>query len=439
MWKLTKLALSVLITSLFFYPFPTTLFPSANTKTIFACVGLVIFIVEYARKQSGRFPKDIALLIASSLSISLASYMAMVWNETTDTAYAFYVVSAIVWCLSAYTMVWLLRKIDVQLSFNKLCDYIIIASVIQCMLAWIISRYPASKPFFASFYAGFYGLDEFADGRLYGIGCCFDTGGVRLAISLVLLASRLHAAIIAQKTKQVLMYAVAFVVIVAIGNMIARTTTAGAMLAIPCFIVCWWLKAGGIRKSDMRSICLLGAVLIAGIFILSYEYNHSETMRKDLRYAFEGFFSLVEQGEWNVQSNEMLKEHWQVLPETPRTWIIGDGLMGPTTDDPYYVGPTYQGYYKRIDAGYLRFIFYFGLVGLTIFSLFMIYACVCVMQRWREYTLELFLLLLLHFAVWIKVSTDLFFVFAMFLMLSLVLETSHPPQTKSPLKVSTNG
>lgn len=434
-----KLALSVVVTSLFFYPFPTTLLPSANTKTIFACIGLAIFIVEYARKKSGQFPKDIALLITSSLSISLASYIAMVWNETTDTAYAFYVVSAIVWCLSAYAMVWMLRKIDVKLSFNKLCDYIIIASVIQCMLAWIISRYPASKPFFASFYAGFYGLDEFADGRLYGIGCCFDTGGVRLAISLILLASRLHAAIIAQKTKQVLMYAIAFVVIVAIGNMIARTTTVGALLAIPCFMACWWLRGGGIRKSDIRSISLLGAVLTAGILVLSYEYNHDDAMRKDLRYAFEGFFSLVEQGKWVVQSNEMLKDHWLVLPETSRTWIIGDGLMGPTTDDPYYVGPTYDGFYKYVDAGYLRFIFYFGLFGLSIFSMYMIYAYICTMRRWREYTLELFLLLLLHFAVWVKVSTDLFFVFAMFLMLSLVLETYPNPRTETPLNKSNNG
>lgn len=433
MQKLLKLALCVVITSLWFYPFPTTLLPSANTKTIFACIGLGIFIIEYARKQTGRFPKDIALLIISSLSISLASFIAMVWNETTDTAYAFYVVSAIVWCLSAYTMAWLLRKIDTQLSCNKLCDYIIIASVLQCALAWIISRYPDSKPFFATFFAGFYELDEFADGRLYGIGCCFDTGGMRLATSLVLLAPRLYAAVVAQKTKQVLLYAGAFVVIVSIGNMIARTTTAGALLAIPCFIACWIFKGDGIRKSHIRSVCLIGAVFLAGIIALTYQYNHDDVMRKDLRYAFEGFFSLVEQGEWVVQSNEMLKNHWEVLPETTRTWIIGDGLMGPTTDDPYYVGPTYNDFYKYVDAGYLRFIFYFGLSGLAIFSLYMIYAYVCTMRRWREYALELFLLLLLHFAVWVKVSTDLFFVFAMFLMLSLILETYPVQQDENSL------
>ena len=70
------------------------------------------------------------------------------------------------------------------------------------------------------------------------------------------------------------------------------------------------------------------------------------------------------------------------------------------------------------DIGYLRFIFYFGLIGLFAFSYFFIAVareCINVMPEHK--TLILFILLL-GFIIWLKVATDVFLVFALLLCAS---------------------
>ena len=111
-------------------------------------------------------------------------------------------------------------------------------------------------------------------------------------------------------------------------------------------------------------------------------------------------------------------------PDNLKTWIIGDGYINNPLDtsldtfDPYYVGPSFHGYYKGTDIGYLRYIFYFGITGLLAFSLYLIQVCKICMVRFRAFSLMFFLVLVVNFIEWFKVSTDLFVVFAPFLCIS---------------------
>ena len=54
-----------------------------------------------------------------------------------------------------------------------------------------------------------------------------------------------------------------------------------------------------------------------------------------------------------------------VFPDNLKTWLIGDGYFSnPYNIDPYFTGRFVGGYYMSTDVGYLRFIFYSGLVGI---------------------------------------------------------------------------
>jgi hypothetical protein len=137
-----------------------------------------------------------------------------------------------------------------------------------------------------------------------------------------------------------------------------------------------------------------------------------------MRFGFEGFFNYFEKGKFDYTSNETLKNMY-ILPDNPKTWIIGDAYFNnPKMIDPYYTGEVTEGYYKNTDIGYLRFIFYFGVIGLLMFSFYFIEVGKTCMQRHPEWKVMFLLLLLLHFAVWAKVSTDLFLAFAPFLCFS---------------------
>ena len=99
-------------------------------------------------------------------------------------------------------------------------------------------------------------------------------------------------------------------------------------------------------------------------------------------------------------------------------WVIGDGYMAPTTNDPYYIGRTWLGFYKGTDVGYSRFLFYFGLTGLIAFLLFFVIVCRVCAHRIKPYRDMFIIFMLINFIVWLKVSTDIFLVFAPFLCLA---------------------
>jgi len=103
-----------------------------------------------------------------------------------------------------------------------------------------------------------------------------------------------------------------------------------------------------------------------------------------------------------------------VYPTSLKTWIIGDGLMW-----------TEGGYYMLTDIGYLRFIFYCGLTGLVVFASMFVYLTI---SCYKQFPLEkhLFLLLLiLVFAIWAKVSTDIFLVYAIFICIPRIQQHSN--------------
>jgi hypothetical protein len=131
-----------------------------------------------------------------------------------------------------------------------------------------------------------------------------------------------------------------------------------------------------------------------------------------------------------------------VWPEELRTWIIGDGYFANQRNDANYIGDaTTEGFYMGTDIGYLRFIFYFGIIGLLAISAVMIYAGIISIKAFPNY-FPLFLMgIATNFVVWLKVSTDLFPFLSLFACLSflhqeleILKEREGPPETQEAPK-----
>ena len=127
-------------------------------------------------------------------------------------------------------------------------------------------------------------------------------------------------------------------------------------------------------------------------------YNSSPTVREYLRFGFEAFFNWVETGEFTTNSTEVLETMW-VWPSDLHTWIFGRGTFGI--------------YENGTDIGYCNFTLYCGLVGMIIFSIYFLYCHFAMAKKYREFTLTACLLTAITFIVWIKVTTDIFFVDAL--------------------------
>lgn len=204
-----------------------------------------------------------------------------------------------------------------------------------------------------------------------------------------------------------------------VGNMIARSTTIGLAASVLFFV--WVIFT---QKGVQSILIKLSLVTTTTIVVVAILYSSSKDFNQNFRFGFEGFFSYAETGVWHTHSNDILK-NMVVWPDNLKTWIIGDGYINNPLDkslptyDPYYVGKAYVGYYKGTDIGYLRYIFYFGVIGLITFSLFFVKVCQVCIQYSKAFKWMFILVLAINFIQWLKVSTDLFVVFAPFLYLGL--------------------
>lgn len=418
MYRLLINISSVIITSFYFFPIEFVFLPGVNTKMAMAGIGLVILGKRLAQRGGALINKDFMILSVLALLISMASFVTMTINNTPDASFLTYFVSMWVWMGGAYTVVrWLdfcYGRINVQL----ISDYLIAVCVTQCILAYIMNQYTPLRDFVDSLLGGESFMGK-AEGRLYGIGAALDVAGLRFAAVSVIIGFLLSKSN-EYNNKRIFLYIVSFLVITVVGNMISRTTTMGVGIAMA-----YLLYSNTTFRSYIKNRKLwlwLGGILCIGLPSIVYFYNTNETFYINIRFAFEGFFSLWETGQWQVSSNDILFEHMIVFPDNIRTWLIGDGyaanpIVGPFAD-PYYTGPAFHGFYMATDIGYIRYIFYFGLIGTIIFISFMLKSALICMSRFKEYKMMFLMILLVNYIGWFKVSTDIFLVFAIFLVVS---------------------
>ena len=395
--------------------------PGVNTKLFMAVMGLVYLLFNPKNLVVDFINKNIIALSLWASVFSLICFASVILNGTSDFTYATYVVSMFVWLFAAFLLINLIQSVHGYVSIQLLTNYVVSVSVIQCLCTLLLEYNVNFLDFVKNHQFGLTLLYECED-RLQGIAAAIDPAGIRFAAILVMLG---YVAVNHTNWNRIIWiaYLLAFIFITIIGNMISRTTVVGTLLAI----VYW----GGIMifgKSDQKKetatiFKYLIVLLIASLSIVIFYYNTDLDFRENLRFGFEGFFSLVEKGTWEVYSNDILKSMIK-FPESFKTWIIGDGYIDNPTNgsDPYYVGEHYKGYYMNVDIGYLRFIFYCGIIGLFTFTGFFLYVVKCSIDRLSKNKMLPILLLLLNFIIWFKVSTDVFQFFALLLCLPKLYE-----------------
>lgn len=406
-----------IMVSFYFFPIEFTFLPGVNTKMAMAGFGLVVLAVQMALRRKPYVDEGIFRYSVIAIVISLIGFVAVTYNETSDYTYATYIVSMWVWLSGAYVAITLMRALHGYVSVELVCNYLIAVCTAQCISALMIDSIPAFKAFVDTYVSGFGFVDtsQISHGkRMYGIGAGLDVAGLRF--SAVLCSIAFITSRIASTTRKnyISVYLICFVIIGLVGNMIARTTTVGVILAIAYWIYAL-LRPGSKQENTYLWKWLTGVIVVA-LFIIVPLYNISPTFKANTRFAFEGFFSLAEKGRWEVHSNEILKNMY-VFPDNLKTWLIGDGYMENPRNDPYYTGEIIFGYYMNTDVGYLRFIFYFGIFGLLTFIYFFIALTSNCMKKFPSQGVLFLLFLAVNLIGWFKVSTDIFLVFAPFLLI----------------------
>ena len=85
--------------------------PGINTKMAMAGIGLIVLIIQYAKKRNVNLDKDFMSIVVLAVIVSLIGFTAVTYNGTSDYTYATYVVSMLVWLSAANVIVSLIRNI----------------------------------------------------------------------------------------------------------------------------------------------------------------------------------------------------------------------------------------------------------------------------------------------------------------------------------------
>lgn len=346
--------------------------------------------------------QSIVWMVIWAMLFSLICYTTTVVNETDTKDYTTYFISMTVWFCGAYASYSMIKYAHNKESVEIIGKYIVALCVVQGILSFLFYVYPAVYQFFSQFFEINQATQK-SGTRLFGLGSSADTGGIRYAISLVFLAYLMCRFQITVKEKY--LYSVCFFILLIFGNMTARTTTVGAILGLIFLIMkADWTKFNAFSTQPLN--VLLISLLLCFPFLLIFNQFFPQT--KDLyEFAFEGFMNFSETGKWSTSSTNILLEMWSIWPDNLKTWLIGDGLLLNPND------PTL--YYMGTDVGYIRFIFFCGLPGFISFVLFFICLYKILNKRMPWHSDLFMLLLFLAFLIWIKVTTDIFFIFALLL------------------------
>lgn len=415
--KYVSCVLLIVIVSFGFFPFVPSFFPIANTKMVMAGIGLILLFLNMPRGRTSEVDRSFFNISLFAIAVSFAGILATGYNNTMDYAYSTYIVSMWVWCGSAYLITRLIKKLHQGISIRLITNYLIIVCVLQCLLALLMDFYPNIKNMVDSLLVeeGFMGKVE---ERMYGLGCSLDVAGTRFSAVLVLIASFCCNDEKVKKSYLLPLYVMAFVTIVVIGNMISRTTIIGTILAVLYIIGKTGLFRLTVYEDDRRLWRIILPVALTSFILCSYLYMHNQSFHDNIRFAFEGFFSLHEKGFWETNSNNRLAD-MVIFPTEIKTWVIGDGYFeNPLSTNPYYIGPGEGTFYMNTDIGYLRLIYYFGIVGLLAFCSFFVYVAMVCTNRFERHKKIFLILLFLNLIIWFKVSTDIFVVFSFFLCIS---------------------
>lgn len=421
MIRAVQILLTGILMSLFYFPFEFTFLPGINTKMLLAVVGLGLMGLSFARRQTFTFPRDMLILVLIACCVSVVAYFSQTIHHTPDSTYVTYIFSFFTWFCAAFTVASCIKAVHGRISVELIVHYLAVVAVCQCAVTMWISYDPAFQRFVDSYVAQDQTLLHELD-RLYGIGSSLDVAGLRYALILVALGAVLGSGRLSAGWTYFDIGA--FLVITVIGNMVARTALVGTAVGLGWIVISAFLPGEKRRTSLLPWLLFILVVSIA--CTLLYQFNPQ--FRYLFRFAFEGFFSLVEKGEWQIDSTDRLAT-MVVYPETLHTWILGDGYFENSRNDINYLGDaTDQGFYMGTDIGYLRFIFYFGVPGMLLMVAVIAWSALMCIRRFPEDKIVFLLALAVGLTVWFKVSTDTFLFFALFLSAGILQEEDEPEQ-----------
>ena len=358
--------LIVLTAFMYFFPARIEGLPgSLNTRVCLSLFGAFYLFfnkggVSRLRIQWKGFKPYVFYVILILVISLLTSFQ----NGVFEKQFLIYPINWFITVLSCYCLFLVILKTSGKIvTTETLIDVYTGVIVLECLLSVLSFYFPAFNSWYYSIVALdsheqefiFSVIDSDNKNRFAGVGVTFFGAGVAFSLCLFLVCVRfLSKTSISQK----ILYVISFIFIVFVGSAISRTTQVGGIIGI-AYILIMQIKENRKRLFSLKTLSI--SVVVISLFLLAinlyFKYIENDVLLETVfRHAFEGFYNLFEEGRFHTHSSDESIDNY-MWPDTLASWMLGDGRL----NDPSTI------YYKAIDVGWCRLVFYFGIIGSLVY------------------------------------------------------------------------
>lgn len=350
---LYKVLLLVLVYLLIYKP-EFIFFPS-SINTCLGLLGFMSYFFDRITRTAIYNNANISVLniIKYAIPFTLVAIFSVLLNGTNDFYYVKYILSLVLAYFANYLIAVVSYKCYGTYDIKIFIRYLVFATWIYLLVAFAMSINGSLNNALLSLLKKDENQEAVLEltfgGRLHALGASYFTAGIICGYVFILVSYNILRN--SYTLVQLLYYYVFLVVLFVIGMMLARTTLVGSLIGCSMIVVSLLRSKSKVFKTVIISLIIIGIIIITlGINVSSDLKNQLQNLSD---FAFEMFINYNETGTFSTSSTNHLQTMYDAIPNSDWTWIIGDAQWGTTSE-----------YYKGTDVGYLRSIWYFGLLGL---------------------------------------------------------------------------
>lgn len=347
----------------FFYLYtPELILLPVSIRVLLGLAGGIHFFAVYSTKFQKKIfdiqlDRNFIRLIAVFIIIVCVALFFCVINQSADYKFAVDLLIRVLFLISAAYIICVayqkfVGKID---EFTGL-KLIIYATTIQSVIACLMFLSPSVKEIFNSISRTTdnslmqallsQGIGSY---RIIGFGSSLFGAGLEVSFALFSIIALVKGK--SRSNYELIFLMLLYLINASVGLLMARTTFIGIAFSLVYLVFPY-----GLSKSSMQfSIYLFSFLILMGTVIYSYVVN---SVNSGIFYfAFEALINFKSGSGFTTESSEDLKTMY-IWPTELKTYLLGEGYM----NDPLVPGMYYMG----IDVGYIRLLFFGGIIFLLL-------------------------------------------------------------------------
>ena len=353
------------------YPVSIVLLP-VDTGIILHAFGIVFFLFKLNNKISRSFKQyfyySVFLIIYGTISTVL--------NDAFDFSLTYKLLSFVLYLFSALFIVDIISKTTDNFSCYTILKWLVFISIIQAILSFTLFFVPEAKIFWMSL--------------MKITGVAEENAEIQARFRLIAIAKTQYA-------NMAVVYGLSFfsLIILAIRNR--------RIFNLTYFLYALIICSAGILSARIFFIFILGAIVMAMVILAGKGYNvikivfcvvsifvfmffslyyslSGSEYESTFNWVFEWYVNLQDYGKLQTVSTD----NWKTMirfPDNLWTWIFGDGLFQMPNGS----------FYQHTDIGYLRSIYYWGIIGSFFFYLFQYLYYLIIANQVKKSDIRIFL------------------------------------------------